>query len=195
LTRLGDIEHLIRDLVSGNDERAERSVSMLAAWGEPALAEILSLLEGDHPDHRWWAVRALAAFDHPEAQRALCRALAVDEPPEIRLCAAMGLRQRPFPAALPPLIAALAEPDRLLARLAADALAAMGKRAIPALHKASQSDNPAVRIEAVRAMAAVRDPEAIEPLLAAIDDPSSIVAYWAEKGLDDLGVGMVFFNP
>jgi HEAT repeat protein len=182
-------------LVSGDDERAERAVPDLAAMGEAAVGRLLSLLEIENPDHRWWAVRALATFDQPAAQRGLCRALADSQFPSVRHCAAIGLREHPTREAIPQLIYALHDQDRLLARLAADALAALGKEAIPELQEACQSSDPAVRIEAIRALATTREPETIGTLLSAIDDPSSIVAYWAEKGLEDLGVGMVFFDP
>ncbi len=167
----------------------------LAALGDTAVQKLLSLLEVGNPDHRWWAVRALAAFDQAAAQRALCRALADSQFPAVRHCAAMGLRESPTREAIPQLISALHEQDRLLARLAADALAALGKQAIPELQEACQSSDPAVRIEAVRALAMMQEPKTIGTLLDAIDDPSSIVAYWAERGLEDLGVGMVFFEP
>lgn len=186
---------MIGDLLSGNDERAERSVPELAALGEAAIGRLLSLLDGENPDHRWWAVRTLAAFEQPTAQHGLHRALADQRDPAIRHCAAMGLREQPTPEALPQLISALYEQDRLLARLAADALAALGKQAIPELQQASMSDDHAVRIEAVRALAMMKEPEAAPALFGAIDDPSSIVTHWAEKGLEDLGIGMLFFEP
>lgn len=167
----------------------------LAAMGKAAVGRLLSLLEVENPDHRWWAVRALAAFDQPAAQRGLRRALEDSQFPAVRQCAAMGLRARPTREAIPQLISALHDQDRLLARLAADALAALGREAIPELQEACQSSAPAVRIEAVRALAMIQAPETIGTLLSAIDDPSSIVAYWAEKGLENLGVGMVFFDP
>jgi HEAT repeat protein len=57
------------------------------------------------------------------------------------------------------------------------------------------STDAGVRIEAVRALSNINDPQAIPPLLAALNDTSRIVEYWAEHGLERLGVGMVFFNP
>jgi HEAT repeat protein len=182
-------------LLSGDDERAERAVPELGALGDNAVGRLLSLLEVDNPDHRWWAVRALAVFEQPAAQRGLFRALADRHCAAVRHCAALGLRERPTPEALPLLISALHDEDRFLARLAADALTALGRRAIPELHKASQSATPAVRIEAVRALARMQEPETIAALFRAIDDPSSIVSHWAEQGLEDLDIGMVFFEP
>jgi HEAT repeat protein len=182
-------------LLSGDVERAEGAVPELRALGDNAVERLLSLLEVENPDHRWWAVRALAAFEQPAALRGLVRALADRHHAAVRHCAAIGLREHPTPEALPLLISALHDEDRFLARLAADALAALGVRAIPELHKASQSATPAVRIEAVRALARMQEPETIAALFSAIDDPSSIVTHWAEQGLEDLGIGMVFFEP
>ena len=82
-----------------------------------------------------------------------------------------------------------------MARLAGDALIALGQDAISALDEASQSEDPAVRIEAVRALAKMRHPQTISALFKAVEDASSIVVHWAEQGLDDLGVGMIFFEP
>jgi hypothetical protein len=41
----------------------------------------------------------------------------------------------------------------------------------------------------------MQEPETIAALFRAIDDPSSIVSHWAEQGLEDLDIGMVFFEP
>lgn len=183
------------DLTSGDDARAERVVPHLSAFGDAAIDALLSLMKSDNLDHRWWAVRALAEFEQPSARNGLCRALSPRNPPAVRQCAAMGLREHPTAGALPALIAALQEKDRILSRLASDALAALGPSAIPELQKAIRSSDPAVRIQAVRALALMKEPGTIGTLFSVLEDPSSLVTYWAEKGLEDLGVGMVFFEP
>jgi HEAT repeat protein len=101
----------------------------------------------------------------------------------------------PTPSAIPALVNALQDPDRLVARFAADALVAIGVSAIPALSQSMQASDPAVRIEAMRALAAIESPNALHALFDALDDPSSLVCYWAEQGLERLGVGMVYFQP
>ncbi len=97
--------------------------------------------------------------------------------------------------AIPDLSGALESGEALTMRLAADALAACGPGAIPALAKAAASSDPAVRIEAVRALAALRDPAAIPALYRALEDRSSLVGHWAEQGLDRLGMEMLYFRP
>ena len=55
--------------------------------------------------------------------------------------------------------------------------------------------SPQTRIEAARALAELRQPEAIAPLFAALEDHSTIVRHWAEIGLERLGQNYVFFAP
>jgi hypothetical protein len=191
---MADVDALVDELTCGDDRRAEACVQLLPGLGRAALEKILPLMAAPSSDTRWWATRALAAFDAPTARVALCGALH-DADASVRHCAALGLRLRPSADAIPDLLAALASSDRLLARLAADALAAVGADAIPALAEVCRAGDPAARIEAARALAAVGDPQAVPALFAALDDPSSLVEYWAERGLERLGVGMVFVKP
>lgn len=189
-----DFLALLHAVDSGDDAKTEARVLSMDVHREGALDRVLALLESDQPDYRWWAVRALAAFDQPLASSALIRALR-DSEPEVRQCAALGLRLRPTPSAIPVLITALDDKDRLLSRLAADALTAIGPVAIAALDQTMQSPIQAARIEATRAMAGIRSPQAIPALFAALNDPSPLVIHWAEQGLEWLGVGMLFFKP
>ncbi len=194
ISAVPELEALLAALTSADEQRAEAAVSPLVALGESALLPLLKMLDSADPDHRWWALRALATFDDDRARVALTRALQ-DPAPAVRQCAALGLRHRPSPQAIPALVAALADRDRLLARLAGDALGALGERALPALSEAARNEDPAVRIEAVRALALAQIKEAIPVLFDALQDASTLVCYWAEEGLTRLGVGMVFFKP
>jgi HEAT repeat protein len=190
-----DLRHAVAELISGSDDRAEAATHKLAAMGERALDPLLALQSSQEDDHRWWATRALAALNTPLAGLALEQALK-DDSPAVRQCAALALRHHPTPTAIPALIRALADDDRLAARLAADALTALGSLAIPALANALGSASPAARIEAVRALAAMEDPEAVPALYAAFQEGgSSLMEYWAEHGLQRLGLGMVYFSP
>jgi HEAT repeat protein len=189
-----DLEVLLTDLTSGDDVRAEAAVPSLAELGEAALPGLVQLLDSPSRDHRWWAVRALAALDEPAGWLGAVRGLE-DPDPSVRQCAALALRHRPVVEAVPALCQALADPDRLTARLAADALGAVGPAATSALVRALISPSPAVRIEAARALADLRDRESIPALFAALDDPSTVVQYWVEEALERMGVGMLFFRP
>jgi HEAT repeat protein len=191
---VAELQFILNELTSGDDDRAEAVVPQVARLGETAVNPLLALLESPLSDHRWWATRALAVIDHPEAQDGIQRALE-DHDPSVRQCAALSLRLHPTLSAISTLVNAFHDTDRLVARLAADALVAIGPVAIQALSIAMESPDPAVRIEAVRALAAIDDPRALPALFAALDDPSPLVGYWAEQGLERLGVGMLFFKP
>lgn len=113
----------------------------------------------------------------------------------MRQAAALGLRGTIDAAALRALAGALADPDPLTARLAGDALAEAGGPAVPSLSPVLQDPRPRVRIEATRALALNSDPAAIPHLFSLLEDDSSLVAYWAERGLEAHGQGMLYFLP
>jgi hypothetical protein len=185
---------MLHELTSGDDARAESVVPDFVRLGEAALHSLTQLIESANPDHRWWALRTLTAMNFPMAQVLLRESLA-DPDPSVRQCAALGLREQASSSAIAPLIDALHDPDRLVARLAGDALIAIGTEAIPALSRSLRSSDPNVRIEAARALAGMKDPQISSALFSALDDPSRMVEYWAEQGLERLGIGMVFFKP
>jgi HEAT repeat protein len=189
-----EIKILIADLISGEDQTAEAALQNLIQLGEPALESLLQLLSSMDPDHRWWAVRGLTYFNNASASESLVLALC-DPDPSVQYCAALGLRTSPSLHAIPNLIKALESEDRLMARLAGDALSVIGLDAIPALKDSMQSLNPVTRGEAARALAKMELPEVIPILYSALEDPSPIVQYWLDEGLDRLGTGMVFFKP
>jgi HEAT repeat protein len=191
---LQDLQSLLSDLTSRDDDRAEGVVPALLLYGESALKALFVLLDDESADKRWWAVRALAEFDAPKVGESLSQAL-TDPDQSVRQCAAVALRHHPTPDAIILLIEALNNEDRLYARLSGDALTAIGKPAIPALTQALQSVHPSVRVEATRALALMELPETIPILFDASEDPSTMVQHWIDEGLNRLGLGMVFFEP
>jgi HEAT repeat protein len=191
---MAGLEDLLARLIGGVDDEAERAVAELSALRPAPLPQLAQLIGDSDSDHRWWATRAVAAIPGADASAVLIRTL-LDESKDVRQCAAVGLRGRTSAEAIPALVAALGDQDRLVARFAGDSLASMGEAAINALAEAARSELPAVRIEAVRALAQSRVPQAIPALFHALDDPSTVVAYWADQGLETLGVGMTFFKP
>ena len=191
---MADLDQLLADLTSGDDARAEAAIPALTVHGGEAVKALTRALDTPVSDHRWWVIRALAEFDDPGARKALMDGLK-DPDPAVRQCAALALQRNPTADAMLDLIDLLDSDDRLLSRLASDALASVGSAAVPALDQAARDDNPAVRIEAVRALANMEHPDAIGPLFKSIDDPSSMVCHHAEEGLDRLGIGMSFFSP
>jgi HEAT repeat protein len=195
---MSQLTHYLVELFSGEDERAEAVVAAIVALPPHQRSEMFMILEDELRsslvDHRWWVLRALADLPDPRVPGILINGLE-DADPTIRQCAALGLRVRPDPKALPALIALLEGDETLSAQLAADALVAIGTPAIPALIEVLGQSSRSARIEAARALALIGDPNAIPALFAVLDEDSALLQYWAEEGLDRMGVGMVFFNP
>ena len=190
---MSSVEYLIAELTCGDDDRAETAANELALLGEKALPALQYLFTTDDPDHRWWALRSIAAIKTPQSTLILCDALH-DGDQSVRQCAALGLCYQPDPNATPLLIQALRSEDHLYASLAADALIAVGDETVPYLLEVLQEGEPGTRLEAVRALAMIADPRAISALFSLLDSNSSLMAYWAEFGLERMGVGMIFFK-
>ncbi|RPI33513.1 MAG: hypothetical protein EHM70_05780 [Chloroflexota bacterium] len=189
-----EMDHWIAELTSGEDQRAEAAVSNLAALGDEALPALIQLLASAAEDDRWWATRTLAEISSPETPMLLLQAFG-DEQVDVRKAAALALRQQPHPDSIPALVAALDDEDRILARLAGSALAANGEQATQVLLDVLEKGSHAAQIEALRALASIGDKRSIPALLAAFEKDSSLMEYWANEGLERMGVGMSFLRP
>ncbi|MGB9674297.1 MAG: HEAT repeat domain-containing protein [Anaerolineales bacterium] len=188
------IEQLLHDLFSGNDELAESSAHQLAQYPEQALPLLLEKINSPDSDKRWWAIRALSLIPSAQAVQTFIEHL--NDPDEsVRQCAALALRYQPSFEAVPVLIQSLDSSNRLLARLAGDALIAVGHQAVPDLLLVMDSGSPRARLEAARALALIEDPRAIPAFYKALSEDSTLLEYWASEGLDRLGVGTVYISP
>jgi hypothetical protein len=194
------LEQLVENLLSGEDHRAEESARSFPVYHNSGVETLLEIFRHPEADHRWWALRALACFpagDFPAAGDCLIKGLA-DPDLSVQNCAAVGLREQPTPEAVPHLVALLKHEDKLLARLAGDALAVLEKEASPALKEFVEGQGEKHsngKVEAVRALALIRDPASISTLFHVWESGSSMVRHWAERGLNDMGIGMAFFDP
>ena len=187
------IKQLINQLTSGDEQTAESAANQIAGYGTAAVPLLQELASSSSPDTRWWALRTLAEIPTAEASAVILGAL--DDPePTVRQCAALGLRINPHPDAVPHLIEALDSTDPLYTSLATDALIAVGSPAVADLITAAQSGASRVRIEAVRALALIGDKRAIPVLFSLLEESSAVLTYWAEEGLERMGVGMTFFS-
>lgn len=190
------LNELVERLSNGNDQQAEAAVRDFAAQGPSIIPDLEDLLSAPDPDLRWWATRALALSELKDSRvPALLQSALYDADTAVRQCAALALRQQPSSHAIPNLIALLDHEDRLLARLSADALIAAGEAAVPAVLDTMQNGPQRARLEAVRVLAVIGDHRSIATLFAALDDPSSLIEYWADEGLERMGIGMVFYKP
>jgi len=188
------IDDLIQDLTSGDEQIAEKAAMRISAEGGKAIPLLAALLQAPDPDFRWWAVRTLAEIDHPNVPAYLVTAVQ-DPDLSVQQCAALALRQNPLPEAIPHLIALLSSPDRLTAHLAADALISIGEPAVLHLIELLKNGNQAIRIEAARALALIGDSRAIPYLFQLLNEDSMLLDYWANEGLDRMGVGMIYVQP
>jgi HEAT repeat protein len=189
-----DFEDVLDELSCGEDARAEAALTYLAAWGPEVVDLLQERLRNPEPEVRWWAVRGLAEVKDERVPELLVKALS-DADKSVRWCAGLALRENPSEKAGPALLSLLADQDALTRRLAGDALVAIGSPVVTQLLQAMQSGEQSARIEAVRALAKIGDERAIPALFEALDDGSALVEYWANEGLDKMGVGMVFYKP
>jgi HEAT repeat protein len=189
-----DLQALISNLTSDDDSLAVAAVDEISALGETALPALYNLLESPNPNKRWWAIRVLSAIPHPDVAARLREAL-YDSDYTIRQCAALGLSQQPNVDSIPDLIERLNDDDRLVARLAADALIAIGGPAVTDLIDTLENGPRPSKIEAARALAVIGDTRAIPTMYAAWEEGSAIIRHWIEQGFERMGVGMQFFKP
>lgn len=194
------LDSLMAELACGDDVRAEQAVRALSQIPHQDLEELLpalhSLAGSNESDRRWWAARALAEIRHPRVPGWLVERL--DDPQAaVRQCAALGLAHQPSEQALPALLRSLNDTDALVARLAGMALSAIGDAALQPLIEvaSSESSGPHARREAARALSVIADPRAVPILYELLEDDSPLLGYWAEQGLERMGVGMMFFKP
>jgi HEAT repeat protein len=113
----------------------------------------------------------------------------------VRAAAALGLSTHPVEAAAPALAALLNDPDSIVGILAVNALIAIGKPAVPVLLDAYSQLDQRGRIHCMRALADIRDHRAIRLMMTAIEEESAMLRFWAEQGLERLGLNMVYIKP
>jgi HEAT repeat protein len=190
---MAELDAVCAELICGDDVRAEKAAAHLPGFGVAGLLALRALLNEPDVDVRWWAVRALAGFE--DGITADLLAALKDESNEVRQAAAMAFCHHPDPQAVQQLIQSLGDLDVMTAKLAANALILIGPMATLALLDVLKTGSPSARLEAVRALAEIKDPRAIPGLMKAIETDSALMQYWAGLGLDKLGVGMIYLKP
>jgi hypothetical protein len=186
-------QDLLAELTSGDDSRAEQSIPGILDLGMAAIPALLELTRSDSVDLRWWAVRALAASPHTQTDDLI--PLLSDSASEVRAAAALALCQHPNENAVPSLIQALADEDSLTAGLAGNALVKIGSPSVANLLEVMKEAPLPVRILALRALAEIRDHRAIPTLMKCMSGESAVLQYWAQDGLERLGLDMVYIKP
>ena len=187
------LEDLLADLTSGDEARAETAAVSLAEFGDAALPSLTALLDSPEADSRWWAARTLASL--PGLDPGVFPPLLADAAPEVRQCAALALCSHPSQDAIPSLIGALSDEDSLTAELAAKALTFVGEPAVESLLQVLNGAAQSARIHAMHALSEIADPRSIPAMIAAMSEESAMLHYWADAGLERLGVNMVYLKP
>ena len=184
---------LLAELVSGDDERAENAIPAIVDLGAAAIPALMDLTRSSDSDSRWWAVRALAASPHTRTSDLI--PFLSDSNSEMRAAAALALSHHPGEEALSALTQTLRDSDPLTAGLAANALVKLGGAAVPSLVEAAGEGTMSVRILALRALSEMRDHRSIPVMMKCIQEESAVLGYWAQLGLERLGLDMVYIKP
>jgi len=190
---LTNLDGLIADLIGENESRADAAASELSNLGEAAFPLLESLLQSKVADHRWWAIRSLAQHENPPLKWLI---EGLDDPSnEVREAAALALSLHPTEKAVPALLRVLMGADGMLGTLVANALTSIGKPAVSQLLDAFHEARPQVRIQIMRSLAEICDHRAISLMLKATEEDSAMLNYWAQQGLERLGLNMVYIKP
>lgn len=189
-----ELDSLFAELTCGDDIRADAAAIAIGRQGEPAVQSLGRLFKSRDADERWWAVRALGAIQEGDTTALLVEAL-YDPDQSVRHCAALAMRKRPDVTAISALIPLLSDEDRMLAHFSTDALIAIGKDGTPALLDVLNGKHLPARLEAVRALAMIADYASVSDLFNLLDSGSALLEYWANEGLQKMGIGMSFFEP
>lgn len=188
-----EMQNLLAELTSGDDTRAENSISALTQLGRAVIPALLDLTHAKEADTRWWAVRALAASPHTLTVDLL--PLLSDSAPEVRAATALALCNHPQEDAIEALIHAMADEDSLTAGLAGNALVKIGSPAVPNLLEVMEEAPTGIRILTLRTLSEIRDHRAIPALMSCLREKSAVLQYWAQVGLERLGLDMVYIKP
>jgi HEAT repeat protein len=191
--QINKMKDLLAELTSGDDERAEKSIPALTALGRAVIPALLDLTRAEEADTRWWAVRALAASPHTRTVDLL--PLLSDSAPEVRAATALALCSHPHEDAVEALVESLSDEDPLTAGLAGNALAKIGSPSVPGLLKVVEEAPTGIRILALRALCEIGDHRAIPMMMKCLSEESAVLQYWAQEGLERLGLNMVYIKP
>ncbi len=190
---MANLQDLLDALTSGDDERAERSIPLVIDLGIAAIPALLELTRSQSDDERWWGIRALSASPHTRTEDLLL--LLNDSAPQVRAAAALAIGHHPNEEAVLPLIQTLSDEDSLTAGLAGNALVKIGSPSVAALLKVMQEAPLHIRILVLRALAEIKDHRAIPILMKSMNEESAVLQYWAQTGLERLGLDMVYIKP
>ena len=189
-----DIDQLLRELICGNDERAEQAAQALGACGCEVVDALRGTAHSTEPDQRWWTARVLGQFRCEAAQQLLSELLE-DAESDVRACAAFSLGEARAESAVQALAQHLKDSSVYVSAMASDALARIGQPSTLVLIDRLKNGTALERSRAAKALLAILDSRSIPALIAALDDESPVVEHYAAEALTRLGVGTVLIKP
>ena len=187
------MKRLLAELTSGDDTRAENSIAAILELGTAVIPALLDLTRAPEVDSRWWAIRALAASPHTQTVDLI--PLLSDSAPEVRAAAALALSSHSHESAVEALVKAFADEDSLTAGLAGNALVKIGSPSVPSLLNVMNDSPTGIRILALRTLCEICDHRAIPVMMKSLNEDSAVLQYWAQQGLERLGLDMVYIKP
>ena len=175
LGQIGDSRAVAPLIVALKDPRSYwAAANALGRIGTPAIEPLSIALKDQDVNVRQAAAAALGQMGDARVIGPLISALG-DQNPGGREAAAKALGQMREPLVINPLIAALG--DQASRTMAVSTLIKVGGPAVKPLAAAlgDRNSDPEVRLAIVRALGDIRHRRAVEPLIAALDDPSEKV--------------------
>jgi HEAT repeat protein len=185
------VSPLLTTLLKQDEEtkvRANAANALGQIGDQAAVKPLVELAQADglNSEIRKAVLRSLGRLNDPAAIPVLITALK-DPLPGIRM-AAVSISRIENSRVVKPLLDALNDPHRVMREVTAGCLGSINdKRVVEALIKALKEDSyPNVRINAARSLGEIKDPKAIEPLIASLTDGNSSVRGAAALALGEL---------
>jgi HEAT repeat protein len=177
------VEELVSLFAHPDREVSQKAWEAVVDIGEPAEGALIRALGSEERAVAEHAAGALGSRGAKAAVKPLTEALRSWE--SRRYVVAWALGEIGDPGAIPALIGALGDEDAEVRKYATRSLIKFGPTAVEDLLDALGSKSPEVRHYAVRALGEIRDPRAVEPILAMEGEVDGEVRLWALGRLGD----------
>lgn len=161
-----ELASLRMQLGASSEGQREAAIRALSNTGLPEVVDpIIKKLADPSPGVRRAAAAALGQLGDVRSVEPLILALK-DSKYNVRRAAVASLGQLGSARTIEPLVGSLKDPDQDVRKLAFEGLVRLGEPATPALLACLHASEENVRQDAIRALGAIKAPEAIEPLVA-----------------------------
>lgn len=176
------MRHLMAAFTNESWVVRQKASQALARFGREAIDVLEKGIAARDADVRYWSIRTLGALGTP-AIPALTLALS-NADSEVSAFAAEALAEIDDNAVIPPLVNALGGSSWTLSNTISNALARMGKRAIPALGQALKSKEEDKTCWATVILGRMGN-EAIEPLIRFLKSKDKTMRFYAARALGE----------